>query len=588
MTQLRPSDVRPSGILGALSAAAEQPVQPGERILDLAVAEIAYHPDNIREIADAAAIDELGKSIATAGVLQPLIVITRAAFSQHKPGHALPDAVRYVLIDGHQRLAAARGIDVATVPAVVRDHLASDEDTVVSMLITGLQRIGVTPMAEARGFGRLRDRGYSETKISEATGRSRGQVHKRLQLLRLPETIAAQLGAGLTVTAALRLLELPDHEIADAWEQAKREDWRGVDGVVTARLAAGAAREQAQQLRVALAAAGVRLIEDPAAKYGTRHSDHKVPGPFAVPGATPGVRGIADEGGQAPSADVAAHVDTSGARMSVQWYVDQPRVEDPLPTRLTGPGADAGPATGASGGSSSASESSIGDPSTDVDSTPATDPEAGSSGAGRRTGGEAHGDDAAAAAAELELAAERDRQQQEQQRRSEAAQSAAEARAAACARIVTGRLEPELAVEILADTILVDVTIEPYDVVAVAADYCGVPLDSDVYAAAGVSDDPASGWLATQAAAGALLTRRAAVAIALADVENTLAWTDRHHGNEWTARQARHVRRLAAHGGYELTSADEERLLVLQPAGAPNTADQTASAGSTPTDGATS
>ncbi len=97
----------------------------------------------------------------------------------------------------------------------------------------------------------------------------------------------------------------------------------------------------------------------------------------------------------------------------------------------------------------------------------------------------------------------------EQQERAEAARAGAEARANACTRLVTGPLEPELAVEILADAVLVDTVLEPYEAVGLAATFCEVAIEEfdgdDV-------EDPVSAWLEAQAAAGRLPARRAAVA----------------------------------------------------------------------------
>lgn len=146
-----------------------------------------------------------------------------------------------------------------------------------------------------------------------------------------PAKLTAALGDGqLTVADALRLLELPDSEISSAWSQAKREEYRGINGVVTARLAAIAARERADQLRSALVAAGLRLIDDPDAEFGSRPWNHMLPGAYAVPGADPAVRGIASGDDAAPPpADVLAHVYTQGERLHLSWYSTQAREDEP-------------------------------------------------------------------------------------------------------------------------------------------------------------------------------------------------------------------------------------------------------------------
>jgi|GEM_PF-2594626 len=515
-----------SGILGALAAAVEQPPAAGERIVEVRVAQLAPHPENVRE--DMGDVSGIGASIAERGVLQPLVVVTRAAFTAERPDAALDPAAQWVVLAGHRRRAGALAAGVATVPVVVRDALAGDEDAVLSMIVENVQREDLTPVEQARAFGRLRDRDWSERRIATATGVSPGQVHKRLALLRLPAPLVTALTASeLTVADALRLLDLPDEQLLPAWKQAQKENWRGLRGVVESRLAMIEAHERAEGLRAALTAAGVETIADPETAFGSEWWHHRLPNDtYAVPGVPFELRGISDTA-EAPPSFVVAHVTTHGGRVNLEWFHREPRPYD-APTTGGSPGA------GASGGST---------PGTSGPGTPALG---------------APGEDAAAAE-------ERARRLREQQQRAEAARAAAEARADACTRLVTGPLEPELAVEILADAVLVDTVMEPYDAVGLAATFCEVPIEKfdgdDI-------EDPVSAWLEAQAAAGRLPARRAAVAVALADLENAIGWNAGALEREWSARECRHVRRLAAHGGYDLTPDDVRRFAAADPAAA--------------------
>ncbi|MDN5916848.1 MAG: ParB/RepB/Spo0J family partition protein, partial [Pseudonocardia sp.] len=391
------------GILSAMAAAAEAPPVEGERILTVELGALAPHPDNIRDgMGD---VSGIGASIAERGVLQPLVVVSRAAFEAARPDVDLGVGPEWVILAGHRRHAGAQLACVPTVPVVVRDQLAGDDDAVISMLVENLQREDLTPIEQARAFGRLRDRGWSERRISTDTGVSAGQVHKRLSLLRLPEKLVAALGAAeLTVADALRLLELPDDELSDAWRDAQRDTWRGVRGVVEARLAAAQAREHAAQLRDRLAAAGVEVVDDLNAEFGADQWHHRLGDHFTVPGVDVP---IVAESPALPD-DSVAHVSTHGGRARVTYYTRDADARD----QILGIGA------AASGGS--------------THTTPA--PELSEADRQRRRD--------AAAAAERDLAA-------------------GDARAQACARLVTGKLDPELAAEILADALLVDHTVEP-------------------------------------------------------------------------------------------------------------------------------
>ncbi|OLM28276.1 Chromosome (plasmid) partitioning protein ParB / Stage 0 sporulation protein J [Pseudonocardia sp. Ae717_Ps2] len=525
------------GILGALAAAVEEPPGAGERVLDVQLGALAPHPDNVRDaLGD---VTSLAASIAERGVLQPLVVVSRAAFGAARPDVELDAGAEWVILAGHRRLAGAQLAAAPTVPVVVRDELAGDDDAVVSMLVENLQRQDLTPMEEARAFGRLRGRGFSERRISKETGVSAGQVHKRLSLLRLPEPVAAALGSGaLTVADALRLLELPDGEIAAAWSDAQRDTWRGVRGVVEYRLAVAEADALAGRLREQLRAAGIELIDDPAAEFGRDHYRHQLGANFAVPGVE---ARVAD--GAPPLPDGAlAHVARHGQRAFVGYYT-----RDPADDHY-------GTVGGASGGST-------------------TNPGPAGPGAG---GG---------------LSDEEERRRRDAAAERERARLAADARAQACARLVAGDLDAELAGDILADTLLVSYTVEPYEFAATAAEWCGVDLaaleEGLEPELADAFDDIVGFWMAREAALGGIRARRAAVAVALAEAEHLIAhpmWWPRDGRDgrdaDWPERARRHVRRLAAVAGYELTDDDHRRLAPAPAADEPAAAG--ASGGSTP------
>lgn len=147
---------------------------------------------------------------------------------------------------------------------------------------------------------------------------------------------------------------------------------------------------------------------------------------------------------------------------------------------------------------------------------------------------------------------------------------------------------------ILADTLLVDHTVEPYEYAATAAQWCGVDLaaleaglDPDVAGAAEAFDGIAGFWMTQEAGRGGIRARRAAVA--LAEDEHLIAhpmWWPRvgrdRRAASWPERARRHVRRLAAVAGYELTDYDREHLGYDPVGDDGSSAARGASAGSTP------
>lgn len=338
----------------------------------------------------------------------------------------------------------------------MRDDLAGDADALTSMIVENVQRAGLTPLEEARAFGRLRNQhDWSQRQIAKATGVSPGQVHKRLQLLRLPTPVAAALDqATLTVSDALTLLELPDEQLEPAWAQAQAEKtWRDVAGVVAARLADERAHRATQRVRTDLAAAGVQVVDDldaVRALLGPRAWAHHLPD-------TTSVTDLHDP------ADTIAHVHRHGDQAQVVFYTRTPPPDD------EDDDADPGEHNqqGASGGSTTAEWERVD--------------------AARR---EHHA----------------------------AAQAARQARAQACRRLLTTPLAVELVAEILADAVLTDQVLESYAIAETAADWCGA--GDQVLDENGTADaDAVDAWLLAQGDTGGGVAHRAAVAVALADLE---------------------------------------------------------------------
>lgn len=137
------------------------------------VTALRAHPGNARS--DLGDLGELTASIAAQGVMQPLVVTRR----QDTDGR-----LRYVVIDGHRRLAAARAAGVREISCLLVPPGSSESETML-MLASALHK-GLEPMDQARAFRRLRDAGWSTLQISQHTGIGAGTVRDRLLLLELP------------------------------------------------------------------------------------------------------------------------------------------------------------------------------------------------------------------------------------------------------------------------------------------------------------------------------------------------------------------------------------------------------------------
>jgi ParB family chromosome partitioning protein len=155
-------------------------------VLEVDLDRIARNPDQPREAFDDAALGELAASIAVHGVLQPVIVRTRADGG-------------YELIAGERRLRAARLAGLETIPAIIRDA----EEPAASLelaLIENLQREDLNPIETALAYRELIDRfGLTHEAVARQVGKSRVAVSNAMRLLDLaPETRQAIVEARIT------------------------------------------------------------------------------------------------------------------------------------------------------------------------------------------------------------------------------------------------------------------------------------------------------------------------------------------------------------------------------------------------------
>lgn len=153
------------------------------QLLDVLVTDLHPDPNNPRE--DVGDVIELAKSMAAAGLLQPII-----ARRDTETG-------RLIVVAGHRRLAAAQVLKWQRVPTVVRRDMAPDR-VLAAMLIENGQRAGLDPVEEARALARLRDdQGItSHADLAMLIGRTQVHVSGRLALLALPLEEQEAIRAG--------------------------------------------------------------------------------------------------------------------------------------------------------------------------------------------------------------------------------------------------------------------------------------------------------------------------------------------------------------------------------------------------------
>jgi ParB family transcriptional regulator, chromosome partitioning protein len=149
---------------------------------DIPVRMIQPNPTQPRKRFDEKSIDALARSMADAGVIQPLIV------------RPLDDG-RYELIVGERRWRAAQHAGLETVPALIRNE--DELQRLQIALIENISREDLNPVEQARACAALVDElGVSKEELGRRLGRSRVAISNLIRLLDLPDEALALLEDG--------------------------------------------------------------------------------------------------------------------------------------------------------------------------------------------------------------------------------------------------------------------------------------------------------------------------------------------------------------------------------------------------------
>lgn len=192
----------------------------GGGIQDIPVGDMVPNPQQPRKDFEINALNELAASLRQSGVIQPVVV--------RRAGQG------YQLIVGERRWRAAKLAGLEKIPAVVRE--ATDAESLELALIENLLREDLNPIEEAEAYQKLLAQfAWTQEELAERVGKDRSSIANCLRLLKLPESIQADLRAGrltmgharalLSLGSAADQLRLREEILAHSWSvRATEED----------------------------------------------------------------------------------------------------------------------------------------------------------------------------------------------------------------------------------------------------------------------------------------------------------------------------------------------------------------------------
>ena len=230
---------RHTGLGRGLGALIPQTNPTGATAVEIPISRIRGNPYQPRQHVEQQSLESLASSIATHGVLQPVIV------TEVLDG--------YQLVAGERRVRAAQMAGLDHVPAIVRQLIERDQLAVA--LVENVQRADLNAMEEAHAYRQLADEfSLTQDEIASRVGRARSTVANTLRLLDLEPSVQQALADGNIAEGHARAL-------AGASPAQQRQL---VDVVVGRGLSVRQTEEMVRRLRERPAAANEKVTDSDA------------------------------------------------------------------------------------------------------------------------------------------------------------------------------------------------------------------------------------------------------------------------------------------------------------------------------------
>ncbi len=160
---------------------------------------IDRNPNQPRKTFDEDSLREMSHSIATYGVLQPLLLVKS-------------EGGRYLIIAGERRFRASLLAGLKRVPAIVREFTPQQIQEI--SLIENLHREDLNAIEAAEGMRELMENhGLTQEEVANRIGKSRPYVTNTLRLLQLPTEVTNLVREGkLSPGHARTLISIDDKD----------------------------------------------------------------------------------------------------------------------------------------------------------------------------------------------------------------------------------------------------------------------------------------------------------------------------------------------------------------------------------------
>lgn len=167
--------------------------------VEVEMSQIDRNPNQPRKTFNEESLKEMSTSIATYGVLQPLLLVKQ-------------DNGRYLIIAGERRFRAAMMAGLKKVPAIIREF--TEQQIQEISLIENLHREDLNAIEAAEGMRELMENhGLTQEDVALRIGKSRPYVTNTLRLLQLPKEVTEMVREGILSPGHARaLISIDDKE----------------------------------------------------------------------------------------------------------------------------------------------------------------------------------------------------------------------------------------------------------------------------------------------------------------------------------------------------------------------------------------